>query len=513
MRQPVLRAPITDSTLRRIFCGLTFAAIGYLSALMALAAWSPGTIKRHQIESASFILATTWLACLVTTKPARSPSAKPGVDAQTFWGCCGIGAALGAASLWQVALVGPLSDDFVLESWAAAGRYFGEGSGFARPAVIGVWRGALELGAGSRALHVLNLLLHAANTLLLVAVARRIGANPIAAGIAGAVFLCWPTQIEAVAWTSGMFDVAMTAAVLGALLLTAPEDPPARQLAGLGCLLLALLSKETAVAFPLLWLTCYLPRLVDRRVAAARVMLAGAVVSGIVVVYLVWRAFLRLPLAGVHEISRYTVKEQLSRTFAGLCLPFSAETVSAHPWIGLVVPGFFLLLVAAIALNPRDGSQRTALQGLAWAVFAAAPTIGYLFIGPDLDGSRYLYLPCAGWGLFVAAGIRQIGGWPLRATLIVPCAVVAVLVLMERQRLVNQWVEAGRARDAILSAAATAAATNGCDDVTFAGLPRRFRGAQLFNNGAAEAFARVRGPATGSRPCRLDWDHDRFTAR
>lgn len=496
--------------MHRILRALTLAAAVYVLVLAALAVFMPGSIKRHQIESAALILAVVWCGAATTARPVGSHLPAFSAPSRRFWLAYAIGVAVGTAMLWRAVSVGPLSDDYVIESWARAGRVMGIGTLFARPLVVGLWSVVLQLGAGFGTLHVLNVTLHGLNSLLVVAVARRAGAATIAAATAGLVFLCWPTQIEAVFWTSGMFDVVMTTCVLGALLLTAPEASVGSWVAGLAFAVAALLSKETAVALPFLWATCYGPRLAGDIVPVRRVLVAGSAVIAVTACYFVWRALLELPVTSVTHVSRYMLKEQLSRTFGGLSLPFIAETLTTYPFIAVLMAAIVLLLALAVTSNPRDESQRTALQGLAWAVFASAPTLGYLFIGPDLDGTRYLYLPCAGWGLFVGSGLSRLVGWRERWGVLAACAIAAVLILVERGRLVDQWVQAARERDAILTAAVSAALANSCEEVSVTGLPARYRGAQLFNNGFPEAFTRVRPGATPARSCRFEWTPEGF---
>jgi hypothetical protein len=496
--------------LHRILRALTLAAAVYVLVLSAIAVYTPGSIKRHQIESAALILAVAWCGAATTAEPAGSRLPASSAPSRRFWLAYAIGVAVGTAMLWRAVFVGPLSDDYVIESWANAGRVMGVGTLFKRPLVVGLWSAVLQLGAGFGTLHAINVTLHGLNSLLIVAVARRAGATTIAAATAGLVFLYWPTQIEAVLWTSGMFDVVMTTCVLGALLLTAPEAGMGSWVAGLASAVAALMSKETAVALPFLWATCYGPRLAGDIVPVRRVLLAGSAIIGVAACYFVWRVSLGLPVTSVAFVSRYMLKEQLSRTFGGLGLPFVAETVSTHPFIAVLMAAIVLLLALAVSSNPRDESQRTAFQGLAWAMFASAPTIGYLFIGTDLDGTRYLYLPCAGWGLFVGSGLSRVVGWRARWGVLAPCAIAAVLILIERGRLVDQWVQAAWERDAILTAAVSAALANSCEEVSVTGLPARYRGAQLFNNGFPEAFTRVRPGATAARSCRFEWTPEGF---
>src|SRR5579871_3532991 len=92
--------------------------------------------------------------------------------------------------------------------------------------------------------HLTNLLLHAANTALVYAVGRRLfdGAGAMVAAL---LFALHPASHEAVYWISGRFDLLATLFSLVALLLLT-KSRPAIYVAGLMCLFLALLSKESA---------------------------------------------------------------------------------------------------------------------------------------------------------------------------------------------------------------------------------------------------------------------------
>jgi hypothetical protein len=94
--------------------------------------------------------------------------------------------------------------------------------------------------------HVVNVLLHALASLLLVGFFRRLGlAQPLALWL-GAIFLVHPANIEAVAWVSQLKTTSSMVLMLGALAFQ-----PRRPLAALACFGLALLAKPTAaVALP-----------------------------------------------------------------------------------------------------------------------------------------------------------------------------------------------------------------------------------------------------------------------
>ena len=129
-----------------------------------------------------------------------------------------------------------------------------------RPVATLGW--ALEYAIHGRAplgYHLVNVLLHALATALVVLLARRVleAASPpgAAAGALGAgiLFALHPAHVEAVAPIVGRTDLLAAAGGLGALLLALGPRTPWRLAAAFAALLAGMLSKETAAAIPLLY--------------------------------------------------------------------------------------------------------------------------------------------------------------------------------------------------------------------------------------------------------------------
>ena len=89
--------------------------------------------------------------------------------------------------------------------------------------------------------HVVNVVLHALATWLLVLLYRRSGASMLGAALAGSVFLVHPANVEAVAWIS---QLKTSSAMI--LMLLALFSHPRRPLLGALLFALALLAKPTA---------------------------------------------------------------------------------------------------------------------------------------------------------------------------------------------------------------------------------------------------------------------------
>jgi tetratricopeptide (TPR) repeat protein len=113
------------------------------------------------------------------------------------------------------------------------------------------WSGARPLGY-----HLTNLALHALASVFFLAVLRRFAMPPLVAGAFAIAFAVHPTLTAAVAWIPGRNDSLLAVFALAAwLMLLHDRDRPSRahRALHLAFFALALLTKETAVALPLVW--------------------------------------------------------------------------------------------------------------------------------------------------------------------------------------------------------------------------------------------------------------------
>ena len=141
-----------------------------------------------------------------------------------------------------------------------------------------------------------------------------------------------------------------------------------------------------------------------------------------------------------------------------------------------------------------------------WCVIAASPTLGLLFIGAYLDGSRYLYFASLGWGLALGGILEALWNRPfLRGAGIAVIAGVCVAAGVQQQQRLTDWRDAGAERDRIIADATRLANEQLCGSIAARNLPPRFRGAQLFTNGFPEAIDEARGPVVSSRHCAWTW--------
>src|SRR5690349_9094642 len=163
------------------------------------------------------------------------------------------------ALYWPALGSGFLGDDFMilhrlrgLEGTADVLRFFhGEFFEYYRP--LGFVSHAIDwalAGQNPHQFHLTNLLIHILNALLVLLMARELSAHRWAGPLAGALFALHASNNEAVVCMSARFDLLATFFGLAAIYLLIRGGLP-RQTAAALCFLLALLSKEAAVALPI----------------------------------------------------------------------------------------------------------------------------------------------------------------------------------------------------------------------------------------------------------------------
>ncbi|UCC68242.1 MAG: hypothetical protein JSV79_14230, partial [Armatimonadota bacterium] len=363
------------------------------------------------------------------------------------------------------------------------------------------WAGAKLWGAAPLGYHVLHLALHAANSVLVSALAARLLGSRIAAATAGLLFALHPIHVEPVIWAACQPDLLATAfALLSLLLLEAHLAATARPAQGLWLLAaltafgLSMFSKESSLALPgvvVLRLALMSPVPSRRRTVGI-----GAAYAVVLIAFLGWR-FSALGKIGGYKVSFIfwnTVfpsapLRQLGAFFFPIHRPLLLDT------------GGLALLAAALLLM---------LAGLIWCIrgLAHVPArrlwfyLGYLaiisspvwFIGntiaADMENSRLAYLPTVAlaW-LFgdICAGRhagKQFNFFPPAAMLLAAAALTGWYVVPWKQAdaLAQDVLAAGRKLVSELPPAEQ-------PPLLFVrGLPDIHRGAQVFRSGFEPAL-------------------------
>ena len=500
---------------RRTAAALCWASAAYVLLRVALYYLHIGGTRRHHIEAASIAFVVALIVRAVTGMPSSSPGKvedPPQQPPYTLLGAAGFVA--GAVLLyWPVLFTGLFADDFVLVEAARAGR-FTVWSELFRPAIFVVWRALLAITPeGAVALHAVNVLLHGVNAFLVYRLAAATGLSRAVALCAGALFLSYPAAVEAVAWPSGIQDVLMTTCVLNVLVVAIAGRSTVARVAWAGTVLLvALLTKETAIAAPVLLLVLGLIREI-RRPAWATAAACAVIVAAFLAV-----RFSMLPLPAGHSpaATRYAAKELIVRPFATLIVPFRMDETLRHPSLG-ILSGAFVVLVLAVAAGRngwRDRASERAAAATGMVLGAVAPVLAYFYVDPDLLGSRYLYLALAGWVLLLATSASSLSSRSHRA--IAPLACLIVFWTPATRSHLLLWQNAATARERILSAAGGAADPR-CSGWVVSGVPATLDGVPLFVNGFPEAARPALGEPIHMAPaalaagqCQLTWTGEVF---
>jgi Flp pilus assembly protein TadD len=316
--------------------------------------------------------------------------------------------------------------------------------------------------------HLTNVLLHAANTVLVYVVAlallrlalpaARPGAVTLGAVMAALFFAVHPLRVESVAWVTERRDVLSTCfyllTVLAYLKACAAEGAPRRRwlAASIGAYALGLLSKSLIMSLPLALLVLDLYPL---RRAAGR-----------------WRSVLieKLPylaLAAVAAVISVSAVATLGLTSTAVYPPLARVGMALHSltfyiWktllpvdlspmyevparIDLTRPRFLVSALVAVGLTVGLllARRRWPAALAVWLVYGLtlAPVSGIVHNGPQLVADRYSYLACLGLALLLGAAVASVAesprvGNPVRMALVLASfAWLLVLAVLTREQL------------------------------------------------------------------------------
>ncbi len=484
---------------------VTLFAAGRLLVLYFDFARGSSGVSAYHIESTALAFVLLGVGSFLLRPDQRSVGSRDEVGVE---GISSTGMLLGFVGLavalyWPILGTGLLSDDFVLLGHADAGNLGAVSDVFFRPLVLLVWAVMRAVGLSDLWFHALNVALHGLVAYLTARVVGGWSPSHWIGLVSGLMVLAMPTAVEPVAWISGGFDlVAVTLMLTGVLIARQPPTLRTNLLLWLTCAA-ALLSKETGVVtVPLI--------LVDSAIRRAWPVAARRHLAGIAAVAVAY-SLVRLVLvdSSYFNLSKYTVQRVLFQTSGGL----------AHPW-PMDARGSIASLVAAAAIvilatlfmfdgAKRDG--RIVAGSASWVLIAAAPVMTMLFIGPNLEASRYLYGSSPAW-----AGLVVILAFGLQNRVARTAGILSLGILMamnawaSRQQMTS-WQKAASLRDAIILQLTDAAGIRDCRHIEVMDLPDNVAGAYVFRNGSLEAFRAAGLPPVGdsSKGCRFRWSLER----
>ncbi|HTZ75743.1 MAG TPA: tetratricopeptide repeat protein [Candidatus Aquilonibacter sp.] len=273
--------------------------------------------------------------------------------------------------------------------------------------------------------HLVSLLLHVFNIVLLFQLLRKATGRVARSAIVAALFAVFPLNVESVAWVAETKTLLCTALLLLALwAYGAYVRRPGifRYLAVCALFGLGLMAKPMLVTFPVILLVVdYWPlqRLMGRpspterreswlfawgKIAAEKIpffaMACASVYSTIVSQRVVGAVVTRYPISWRLKTAIWSYADYLFKALWPAHLaafyPYEGRTLSAAR---VAAAGILLLAISALAWRFRQ--KRYLLAGWLWYLITLLPVIGIVQSGSQGMADRYAYIPF--WGIFVAA--------------------------------------------------------------------------------------------------------------
>ncbi len=285
--------------------------------------------------------------------------------------------------------------------------------------------------------HLVNMLLHLINTILLFGVLNALTGQFWPGALAAALFAAHPLQVESVAWISERKTVlaALCWLLVMIVYLRYVRRPGVRRyLPVAGLFAVGLMAKPLAVTLPFALLLLdfwplgrmgFRPRPGERSKPAARAVFPMRLVSEKIPLFL---------LAGLSSAITY-----LAQLGSGTVRPFEAVPLALrvsnavvsyggylrkvvwptgltffYPYPhemppGWQVGGVMLLLIVATVVVCHRGRMPYALFGWLWFLGALVPMIGLVQVGDQAMADRYVYVPIIGLSMAAAWGLRDLG--------------------------------------------------------------------------------------------------------
>jgi protein O-mannosyl-transferase len=323
-------------------------------------------------------------------------------------------------------------------------------------------------GGNSGGYHLTNVVLHAANALLLYFLVRRHGTRAPAAALVAVGWALLPRLAEAAAWISGRTDLLASLFTLAALLVIGPTW--IRRIVSALFIGLGLFAKESAAAGILaiaagIWAgSAAIPT--RKRLSG---LLAGLAPFALA---LVFYAALRVNAVGfastpdsLGAVGRIRTVLEAVGTYAAMLVdvwrPRAVIGRIGAPTLAGTAAGVAVLVLLVALLRFRSRLTPTSATGVALCLGALLPVLHIVPIPLlTLAADRFLYLPTAGLALALAPSVERFVG-ARRARWAAALVVVASLAVVTFQRVgvwsdeIAFWVQTYRETPKTNKAAAT----------------------------------------------------------
>jgi tetratricopeptide (TPR) repeat protein len=315
-----------------------------------------------------------------------------------------------------------------------------------RPVMLATLLGEISLTGGTPWFsHLINVLIHAFNSILVYLLLRRTLRHDLGALVGALLFAVHPVHAEAVAAVFNRMDLLALTLMLPVAILWTPlgTDPvpvsPVNRILALVSFLLACLTKETAFMLPVVFFGWeILRRKRPDRNSAVNLLYVASV--SFAVLLLRWIVFARegasdaagaikagvlLPAAAFPMVLKTLL---VNMRLATLPFPFRsywARSDLSIEWTTVLAAASFLFLVVwAFRRCPRPAGA-----GMLWWLIFTLPVLGFFNIGQVVAAERYAYIPSVGLAMIVGGLVATLPGAVLSRRLVKYLALAGILVL------------------------------------------------------------------------------------
>lgn len=261
--------------------------------------------------------------------------------------------------------------------------------------------------------HVVSAVLHAANAILLLLLARCLGLPVIPSFFLAALFALHPLRVESVAWIAERKDVLSVFWWLCCLLAYtafARRGGAARYAILLGCFILGLLSKAMLVTLPFALLIMDWWPLQRAGGDSLRVWARLAAEKWplflLSLVFAIAAALSQRQAGAMHTLESLPLSVRIETVFvAGAAYlgkflwPAGLSPLYAHPfrwlWWQVAACAALLAAISALVWSARN-SRPWWLAGWLWYLLTVLPVSGLMQVGNQWMADRYTYIPMIG---------------------------------------------------------------------------------------------------------------------
>jgi tetratricopeptide (TPR) repeat protein len=324
---------------------------------------------------------------------------------------------------------------------------------------------SLPGGTNPGRMHLMNLILHLANTLLLFAVLRKMTGALWPSAFVAAAFALHPMHVESVAWIAERKDVLSTLFLLltlAAYVSYVRRPGLVRYVLALLLFALGLLAKPMLVTLPaLLLLLDYWPlnrfatpvrdafrrkgkpqsKILNSQFSILNLIFEKIPFIALTVISCVITFLVQLSGSAVAHIDILPLKVRIANAFLSYAryigklfwpqnlavfYPFDADSVTFWQAAMCVL----LLLVISILVIRFGRNRRYLPVGWFWFVGTLVPVIGIVQVGLQGFADRYTYIPYIGLFIMIAWGLPELlSKWPQRKIALGLSMVIVLTIL------------------------------------------------------------------------------------